>query len=164
MSSVSRTNASRLSHASGYLGLGMLNEASEELEAIDGDARLSDEVMVLRADLYMQAKQWDLLVAVARELARRDPEYEKGWIDWAYALREMNRVTEAKAVLLEAEPRHGKSGVFHYNLACYHSLLGESAEAKARLNRACKMGKEWKVAATTDPDLEALWGSFGAGE
>jgi hypothetical protein len=76
----------------------------------------------------------------------------------------MSRVTEAKAVLLEAEPRHGKSGVLHYNLACYHCLLGELEEAKARLNRACKTGKEWKDAATTDPDLEALRGAFGAWE
>ena len=51
-----------------------------ELEAIDGEDRLSQEVMVLRADLYMQAKQWELLVAVARELARGSPGYEKGWI------------------------------------------------------------------------------------
>jgi tetratricopeptide (TPR) repeat protein len=153
--------ARRLRHAEGYLALGMVNEASDELEAIEGDARLSDEVLKLRSDLYLQAKQWELLVAVARELARRDPDYEKGWIDWAYALREMNRIADAKAVLLEAEPGHGKkSGVLHYNLACYHSLLGELEEAKARLRRACQIEAGLKAGARDDPDLKALRASW----
>jgi hypothetical protein len=36
--------ARRLRHATGYLGLGMLNEASDELEAIESEDRLSAEV------------------------------------------------------------------------------------------------------------------------
>jgi len=31
----------RLEYARGYIGLGLVNDASGELEAIDGDARLS---------------------------------------------------------------------------------------------------------------------------
>jgi Flp pilus assembly protein TadD len=139
----------------------MLNEASDELESIEGEDRLSAEVMDVRCDLYMEAKDWELLVAVARELARQRPREEKGWINWAYALREQNQVAEAKVVLLEAEPIHGKKcAVLHYNLACYHSLLGELEDAKKRLRRACKMGKAWKEAALDDPDLKALWESW----
>ena len=161
MPSVSITTARRLSHASGYIGLGMLDEASEELEAIEGEDRLSAEVMKVRADLYMEAKDWELLIAVAHQLNIIVPGCPKGWIFRAYALRELNRVPEAKAVLLEAEPRHGrKSAVLHYNMACYHCLLGELEEAKARLRRACQMGREWKNAAICDPDLKALWASW----
>ena len=35
----------RLEYASGFLELGMLNEASDELEKIEGDAQLSAELM-----------------------------------------------------------------------------------------------------------------------
>ncbi len=161
MPPVSRVTARHLHHATGYLGLGMLNEASDELEAIDGEDRLSDDVLRLRSDLYMQAKEWDLLIAVARELARRDPEYNNAWIDWAYALRELDRVPEAKAVLLEAEPVHGKKcATLHYNLACYHCLLGELEDAKTRLRRACQMEERLKADALDDPDLKALWASW----
>lgn len=163
MSSVSKSTLRRLKHASGYLGLGMLNEAADELETIEGDDRLSADVMRLRVDLYMQAKQWDLLSAVARELARLSPEDETGWINWAYALRELNRVEEAKAVLLQAEPIHGpKSGVLHYNLACYHCLLGDLVEAKRRLSIACRADNQWKRAALDDPDLKAMWDDIGS--
>lgn len=122
--------------ASGYIELGLLNEASDELEAIEGADRLSSEVMSVRADLYMTAKYWDLRVAVARELARVPSGDEKGWILWAYALRELGRIEEAKAVLLEAEPLHGECAVLHYNLACYSCLLGHLDEARRRLATA----------------------------
>lgn len=147
-----------LEFAAGYLELGMVNEAADELEAIAGPDRLSAEVMRMRADLYMEAKQWELLLAVARELARQCPEEEKGWVYTAFALRELGRVEEAKAVLLGAEPTHGQAcAVLHYNLACYHCLLGELAEAKRRLAIACRMNGEWKAAALDDRDLKAMW-------
>lgn len=148
----------RIESATGYLALGMLNEASDELEAIEGEDRLSPEVMALRCDLYMAAKQWDLLVAVSHELTRQRPELPKGWIYWAYALRELNRVPVAKWVLLEAERIHGKKcGLVNYNLACYCCLLGEHAAAREWLSRACKMDAHWKKAALDDEDLKAMW-------
>jgi tetratricopeptide (TPR) repeat protein len=151
----------RLEYASGFIELGLLNEASEELEAIEGADRLSAEVMAVRSDLYMAAKDWDLLIAVARELARLTPKNDQGWIHWAYALRELGRIAEAKAVLLKAEPLHANCAVLHYNMACYDCLLGDISEARQRLSVACKMGNEWKAAALTDPDLKAMWDCLG---
>jgi tetratricopeptide (TPR) repeat protein len=151
-------NSRHLEYASGYLALGLLDEASDELEMIEGDDRMSADVMRLRVDLYHQAKQWDLLLAVARALARLAPEDEQGWISWAFALRELNRVSEAQEVLLKAVPIHGpSSAVLHYNLACYACLLGNMEEAKSRLSTACKMDAESKVDALDDPDLKAMW-------
>lgn len=105
---VSKTisTACRLEYASGFIELGLLNEASDELELIEGEDRLSAEVMAVRANLYMAAKNWDILIDVARELAQLFPRIDRGWIHWAYALRELGRVAEAKAVLLQAEPLH----------------------------------------------------------
>ncbi|MDB6169162.1 MAG: repeat-containing protein [Verrucomicrobia bacterium] len=152
-----------LEFAAGYLELGMLVEAMEELEAIHADDRLSAPVMRLRADLYLQARQWDLLLAVSQELTRQHPDDERGWIHSAYALRELDRVVEAKAILLEAEPRHGPvSGLLHYNLACYHCLLGEIPEAKTRLAIACRLSAGWRKAALDDPDLRAMWNEIAA--
>lgn len=156
MPALSLPTRRRLSYASGYIGLGLLNEASDELEAIEGEERLSAQVMSVRADLYMASRHWDLLVAVARELARLEPGEEKGWVHWAYALRELDRVAEAKAILLQAEPRHRGVALLHYNLACYHSLLGELGDAKVRLRRAFKLDPELKEGAGEDPDLTAL--------
>jgi hypothetical protein len=153
----------RLEFAMGYIGLGLLVEASEELESITGADRLSAETMRVRAELYLGAKNWELLLAVCRELTRLCPEEERGWIHAAYALRELERIVEAKAVLLEAEPRHGPtSGLLHYNLACYHCLLGELPAAKTQLAIGCRMDASWKKAALDDRDLAALWDQIAA--
>ena len=55
----------RLEYASGFIELGLLNEASEELEAIEGADRLSAEVMAVRSDLSLAALVWYLLIAGA---------------------------------------------------------------------------------------------------
>ena len=153
----------RLEYASGYLAMGMLAEASDELEAIEGEDHLSPEVMSLRGDLYTETKQWDLLLAVSRLSAEQRPKQPEGWIRWAYALRALERVEEARAVLLEAEPMHGeKCALLNYNLACYFCLLGDQAKAKERLSRACRMDSQWKLAALDDTDLKAMWDQIAA--
>jgi len=147
----------RIEAATGYLALGMRTEASDELDAIAAEDRLLPSVLSVRSNLYMEAKQWDLLLAVSRELARQVATIDPGWIGWAYALRELNRVEEAKAVLLEAERIHGKrTATLHYNLACYYCLLGDHVEARRRLRIACKMEKQYQKAALDDEDLKAM--------
>ena len=86
-----------------------------------------------------------------------------GWIDWAYALRALGRVEEAKAVLLEAYPAHGnRCATLNYNLACYFCVLGDYEEAKNRLRVACKLDEHFKKAALDDKDLQAIWEQIAA--
>ena len=147
----------RVRHALGYIGLGMFKEAAEELDSVTADGWSHPDVRSARVELHMAAKEWRKVIDVASDLARAHPKIEHAWIGWAYALRELNRVGEARAVLLEAEPHHGTtSAVLHYNLACYDSLLGVMASAQARLTRACRMDDRFEAEAALDPDLQAL--------
>ena len=151
----------RLQYAKGYIELGLVNEASEELEAIDGDARMSAEVLRVRIDLHMEAKQWDLVVNLARQVAEALPEDEQVWISWAYALREMQCIKEADEVLHKAEKVYGhKSAILNYNLACYACLQGDHEEASKRLKRAIRMDKRFEDEWADDPDLKALLDIF----
>jgi tetratricopeptide (TPR) repeat protein len=146
-----------LQYASGHIELGMFEEAAAELATITMADQLLPEVISVRIDLHMQAKQWQEVLKWAQELIRLTPADEKGWISRAFALRELELIEEAQAVLLEAEPLHGeKSGVLHYNLACYACLLGNKTEAKRRLTIALGMDKAWKQSALEDPDLKAI--------
>lgn len=148
----------RISHARGYLGLEMLRQAGAELAAIPAEDQELPDVLAVRIDLHLATREWEPAVAAGRRLAETYPENEHAWIGWAYALRELNRVEEARAVLLEAEPRHGReSAVLHYNLACYDALLGDVASARERLAHACRLDKRFKVESRRDPDLAALW-------
>lgn len=145
-------------YARGYLGLDMLREAARELKAIPVAARSEPEVMGLQVDLHMAERDWPRVVDAGRRLAEAHPETEHAWIGWAYALRELNRIEEARSVLLAAEEHHGRSSaVLHYNLACYDALLGSLRSARTRFAKACRMDKRFKDEGRLDPDLKALW-------
>ena len=147
----------RVDYALGYIGLGMFDAAWAELEAIAAEEQGLPLVRSTRVDYHLAAKQWKRAVVVAGELARAHPDVENAWIGWAYALRELQRIEEARVVLVAAEPHHGRtSAVLHYNLACYDSLLGALGSAKRRLAQACRMDPQFKAAAREDPDLVAL--------
>lgn len=153
----SRDTRRRVEYALGYIALGMFAEARAELDGIAGEEWMLPVVRSTRVDYHLAAKEWKKAVTVASELARAQPEVENAWIGWAFALRELGLVREARDVLLEAEELHGKTcAVLHYNLACYDSLLGALKSAERRLKRACKMDQQFKLAAREDPDLVAL--------
>ena len=54
----------RVRYAHGYLELGMLREAAGELDAIETAHAALPEVRCARVDLYMEAKEWEQVVAV----------------------------------------------------------------------------------------------------
>jgi len=156
------STSTRLAYAQGYLALGLFKEAQRELAAIAATDRRTLPVRKMRVECCMAAKAWKQVIAWAKPVTEADPAYEPAWIALAYALRELNRVEEAKAALLEAWPHHQRtSGVLHYNLACYECLLGNLADAKRRLARACKIEASWEEAAKSDPDLKGLFATPG---
>lgn len=146
----------RLQHARGYLGLGMVNEASDELKAIDWDDRMKPELLAMRVDLYQAAKNWELMADIAMHLAETLPDQSDGWFNWAYALREMDKVTEAKDVALKGLELHPDQTIHHFDLACYLSLLGEYPAAKKHLNRSIKLDERFKAEAVEDEDLASV--------
>lgn len=147
-----------LQYASGFIDLGMLRDAARELRAIAKADQRKPRVLTVWIDLHMHARRWKPLIAASRQLVRVEPRNDKGWISWAFGLRELNQVAAARLVLREAMPLHGKScSVLHYNLACYECLLGNLPQAKRHLKIATDRDKAWEESALTDADLEALW-------
>ena len=151
----------RLQFARGHIDLGMVNKASDELEAIDWDEWMKPEVPSMRVDLYHAAKNWDLMRDIAMHLAESYPDQSGGWMHWAFALREMDQIEEAKDVALRGLELHPDYAILHYNLACYLSLLGQFEPAKKHLNRACVAEERFKQSATEDSDLDGFGDGLG---
>jgi tetratricopeptide (TPR) repeat protein len=151
------STATRVQYATGYIGLGLLEQAEAELSAIPAADRERPDVLTAEAELAMAAKRWNDVVRLARRLAEVEPGDVQGWVWWAYALREMQQVREARSVLLQIETTHGdEHAVVPYNLACYCCLLGEIETARRYFSKACKMDPGFKGSIATDPDLEGL--------
>lgn len=149
--------ATRLSYANGYIDLGMLNEAAEELNAIPEKDHLQDEVLSLRSRFYLESKNWEIMAAVSKQLATQSSDNTYAWVNWAYALREQNKNAEAKEIALQALKLHPDEAVLWFNLACYTSLLGEVEEASAHLDKSISLDEIFQKASVDDPDLQNLW-------
>lgn len=146
-----------IEYARGYLTLGMLAEAASELEQAQPEERKSIDLLRVRIDLHMERKEWDNVIALAPEVCTATPADEGAWIAWAFALHELKQTSEARDVLLKAEPLLGsKCSVLQYNLACYACVLGNTQEAKKRLAKACRLDPTWRDSALNDPDLAAM--------
>jgi hypothetical protein len=112
----------------------------------------------------MAAGNWEQLAETAKGVAQTDPSQERAWIGWAYGLRCLEKVTEARGVLQVADRYHGKRcALLHYNLACYECLLGNLTAARVRLRRARKLGgKHFQEMALEDTDLQTMWDEIAA--
>jgi tetratricopeptide (TPR) repeat protein len=146
----------RLEYTRGYLALGMLREARNELAAIDTEDRLKPEARALRVELSCASKDWRSMARTARGLAEDFPEEAQWWVHWAYALRERQQIKEARQIALRGLERHPDEAILHYNLACYLSLLGEFDEAREHLNRSISLDEGFQEESVKDPDLDGL--------
>jgi Flp pilus assembly protein TadD len=143
--------------SSGYLELGMLDDAALALEEIEPEDKTRNEVLGARVGIYMAARKWDMAAAVASHLVKVDPQTAGWWISLAYAVRRTESVEKAEAILLQAQAIHPKVAMIAFNLACYASVTGRMEEAKERLQHAIKLDKDIRGLALDDEDLKPLW-------
>ena len=145
-----------VSHAQGYLGLGMVAEAAAELDRIPAPACDEPEVLALRLAVLQERCEWPALRAVAAEFVRRTPNEPAGWVTWAYATRRADSLAAAEQILLDAERLHPREATIQFNLGCYACQRGALAEARRRVDRAVALDKKFAAAAACDSDLAPL--------
>jgi Flp pilus assembly protein TadD len=151
------TTVRRVQYAIGYIQLRLFAEAAEELDAISPADLDRPEVLAARVELFREAGEWSQVVPFARRLLERDASDVGAWVSLGCAVRRVESVSAARDTLLVAEERLGPGhAIIHYNLACYHCLLGEGAEARRRLAEACRLDAEYAKLAQEDPDLLAI--------
>jgi len=145
--------------AAGWLGLGDVASASEELDQIAPELQAHPVVLMARCQCFMAAKQWDSVIQTAGSLVRDFPTLHEAWINRSYALHELKRTGEAFETLLPAAAMFPKIWVVPYNLACYCAQTDRLQEAKKWLNRAMILAceKDIRAQALEDLDLKPLW-------
>lgn len=151
-------NADRgLQAAVGYLELGMLVEANDEIENLAPELKTSSPVLGVRLEIYRAAEKWSLMEVVARELWKRHQDEPVYWNDVAWAVRRADSIKAAQDILLEAVERFPGDAMTNYKLGCYSCQLGDIDQAKERVRRAIELDAKFKMLALDDPDLEPLW-------
>jgi Flp pilus assembly protein TadD len=143
--------------SSGYLELGMFDEATRALEEIAPEHESRVEVLGARLGVYMASRKWRMAAAVADQLVKVMPENPSFWIQMAYAVRRCETIDRAEAILLRAQEIHPRNVVILLNLASYASITGRIEEAKARLQHAIDLNRGARRLALHVEDLRPLW-------
>jgi Tfp pilus assembly protein PilF len=146
----------RLSHAQGYLELGLFADALAELDRLPEPEASSLEASGLRLAIFQEQADWPALRQHARLVAQRWPDEPAGWVTWAYAARRAESLAAAEAILLAAELQLPAEAAIQFNLGCYACQQGDLAAARRRLDRAIALDAKFAALAETDPDLQPL--------
>lgn len=142
--------------AEGYFELEMYEEALDELGTADLIPENRMGVLAMKMDILLAQKRWQEALPVGEALCDLDPDEPQYFISYAYALRELDRIEEARGALLQGPDTLEDSGPFYYNLACYEALLGDPQTALATLQHAFAIDPDLQKTAQEDPDLEAI--------
>ena len=142
--------------AQGYLLLGMSKESWREVKKLTLQEQLLPEVLDLRVSLLMQESHWEEALEILVPLCHVVPDNENHFVHAAYCLHELKRTKEAREILLSGPDSLMDQPLFHYNLACYETRLGEFDLAKISLERCFKLSEDFRKIALEDRDLKEL--------
>jgi tetratricopeptide (TPR) repeat protein len=145
-----------ISAAQGYLELGLLKEAREELAALPVEAQARVDVIEITLLCLMGEHQWEEAFALASALCLAEPAEPGGFIHAAFCLHEMGRTAEALDFLSRGPAELRTKPVYFYNMGCYHAKLGQLDKALRYLKQAFDMDQSLRCHARKDPDLAAL--------
>ena len=145
-----------LTAASGYAELGLPDMAWDELRALTDDDRRQPDVQEFSIALLVREERWAEAVAAGHPLCADSANSPALFIHTAFALHELGRTPEARALLLAGPGSLHADPLYHYNMACYLAVCGELNDAADSLRTAFRMDSKLRAHATTDPDLKKL--------
>jgi tetratricopeptide (TPR) repeat protein len=143
--------------ADGYLFLGLADEALAEIEGAPETEQELPEVLLARNRVLLHLGRWNEVEALAAEGIKTHPEREEFTVQRAFALHKLKKGEEALGVIESAPEWIRRTGILHYNLACYEAQLGDKRTARQCINVAIQMNEAMRKNAKADPDLRGLW-------
>lgn len=153
------TDSQWLQEARGFFTLGMWAECAAILDKLPAT---SFNVIELRIQLQVEQRSWTSVRRLAQEMIDLYPAELYGFIQRAFAFRELNDFEGALMTLkfvptecLEKADTHLRSTYF-FNLACYQALTGAPREAEGSLTSALSIDPKLIEDARKDPDLESI--------
>lgn len=139
--------------ATGWLELGIADEALFELESLPYEVRHQREVLELKLSAQMINQSWNSAADTARLLCLKVADEPVFFLRAAFCLHETGDTLAACNWLLRGPKTLFEMAIFHYNLACYLWTLGEANRARSHLQQAITLDESFLQAAREDRDL-----------
>jgi tetratricopeptide (TPR) repeat protein len=141
----------------GWLYLGLADEAIRELNAVSVPDQIEAPLLRARIRALLHLKRWKEAEVLSEKGCELHPDENEFTVQRAFALHQQQRGHEAADVILSAPDWIRRTGILHYNLACYEAKLGDLGTARQCIRTALEMNAGFRKNARTDPDLVRLW-------
>ncbi len=139
--------------ATGWLELGLADEALYELQGLPFREHTRQRVLRVKLEAQMQLETWNAASETARLLCMKEPEEAGLFLQAAYCLHETGDTRAACDWLLRGPKELFGMPEFHYNMGCYLWTLGQGERAREHILRALDMDESLREFARTDDDL-----------
>ena len=141
----------------GYLQLEMPEDAFVELRNIPDSEQNSERYKELLLATEMMLKHWESAAKTAKQLCDMNPTENSYFIHAAFCLHESAETRAALEHLLSGPLSLQSDPLYHYNLACYHAVLGNEIDAYDFLTVAFSLDPELEETAREDEDLKTIY-------
>jgi len=141
----------------GYLQLEMPEDAFIELRNVPISLQSSERYKELLLATEMMLKHWESAAKTAKSLCEINPNEKSYFIHAAFCLHETAETRAAIEHLFSGPISLKSDPLYHYNLACYHAVLGNKKDARNSLNVAFSLDPELEVTAREDEDLKTIY-------
>jgi predicted Zn-dependent protease len=146
-----------LQAAEGYVFFSLYREALRELDSIPESEQDDCDVMIARIRILLHLKRWKKASQLSASGAALHNSEDEFTVQRAFALHQLNRGEQAARVLRDAPEWIRRTGILHYNLACYEARWGNLTVARQCVQAAIEINSAIKKNARQDPDLAELW-------
>ena len=146
-----------LQAAEGYVFFSLYREALRELDSIPDYEQDDCDVLVARIRILLHLGRWKRAAQLSARGAGLHDSEDEFTVQRAFALHQMKRGEAAARVLLAAPEWLRRTGILHYNLACYEARWGNLTVARQCVQAAIELNSAIKKNARQDPDLAELW-------
>jgi len=140
----------------GWLDLGAPERALADIDPLLANPAARPFGLLLRVRALVALKRHAEALRDMEEIKRG--EHDADWIEFqeAWCRKRIGDIRGAAACMERTIARNHRSGMGHYNLACYLALLGESERALQELTIACGLDPVLRESMLTESDLDSL--------
>ena len=124
---------------------------------IPAEEQNDSAVLLARIRVLLHKREWSAAESMSSNGARLHPNEAEFPVQRAFALHQTVQGRRSGAGPPGSAGWILRTGILHYNLACYEARLGDLALARVCIDAAMEMNSAIKKNARKDPDLQALW-------
>jgi len=145
-----------LDEDSGMCAPHLLDLAQEKLDLVKGSRYEQTEIAFAQGSIHRERRAYGDAVPFYRKVLQNEPGHPSATIGLGWCLKRTGRLAEAIAPYVDSLQNHPKMAILHYNLACYLSLLGRTAESLTALEQAFRLDEDFRKMAKTESDFDPI--------